>query len=274
MKRILANCFRFLFGFDFFRSRFFGIHQKVFEPYRIFKGVQIESIYEGFHLTLKLDDWIQENLFFLGKYEEAELKVIDQNLREGYIFIDVGANIGLFSLQASRKVGKTGKVIAFEPFPSTFQHFQKHLQMNQITNVQAENLALGNSDGLVELFYDPDEKNVGMVSTKPLENGIKEEVKITSLDRFVLGNSIDRIDFIKIDVEGHELEAIRGMENALKTFEPVLLIEINADANEKKLLDFLQHLGYKKYFINNDGEVQEENSNPKRRNFIFSKSLN
>ena len=82
MRLILAKFFRFLFHFEFFRSKFFGIHQKIFDRFNLFRG-QVDHIkYQDFKLEVKLDDWIQENLFFLGKYEEAELKVV-QNILFG-----------------------------------------------------------------------------------------------------------------------------------------------------------------------------------------------
>ena len=135
MRLILAKFFRFLFHFEFFRSKFFGIHQKIFDRFNLFRG-QVDHIkYQDFKLEVKLDDWIQENLFFLGKYEEAELKVVQNILHEGATFVDIGANIGLFSLVASRKVKDQGKVISFEPFPENFNHLEKHLQLNQIKNM-------------------------------------------------------------------------------------------------------------------------------------------
>ncbi|MEZ4937996.1 MAG: FkbM family methyltransferase [Crocinitomicaceae bacterium] len=272
MRLILAKFFRFLFHFEFFRSKFFGIHQKIFDRFNLFRGQVSPIEYQDFKLEVKLDDWIQENLFFLGKYEEAELKVIQNILKEGDTFIDVGANIGLFSLVASRHVGITGKVISFEPFPENFNHLEKHLQLNQIKNVQAENKAVGDEIGQIHLYHNPDDKNLGMVSTTASENSQKIDVELITLDHYFQQNPNPSIQMIKIDIEGHEYPALRGMQATLEKYKPVLLVEIieqEDQSNEQNILQFLSDLGYEKFFIDDEGELQSCPKNMLRRNYIF-----
>src|SRR5690606_12921859 len=120
-----------------------------------------------------IDDWIQQNLYFLGEYEMAELKAIEQFLTDDGVFIDIGANIGLYTLYAFQVKNKNIQIISFEPFSENFKTLSQNIALNGLTNVRLEKIAIGEKEGIVNLYYDERDKNLGMVSTKPLERGIK-----------------------------------------------------------------------------------------------------
>ena len=273
MRIILAKIFSQLFKIQFFRTRFYGIHQRVFKPYNLFKGVFCSVNYNGFKLQLKLDDWIQENIFFLGEYEKAELKVLATHLKPGEVFLDLGANLGVFTLHASKIVGKSGKVISFEPFSTNHNALGEHIKINNLLNVKIEKLAVGSESGSITLYLDESEENLGMVTANYVENAVVEKVEVVSIDSYLEAHPIHSVDFIKIDIEGFEYATLLGLENTLKKHQPKILIEILADivmqGAEEKVHEFLLKLGYKKYFISDDGELSETPTCLHRKNYLF-----
>ncbi len=274
MRILIAKLFKQLFKTPFLKTRFYGIHQRIFKPYNLFKGVVCSVNYQGFKLQLKLDDWIQENIFFLGEYEKAELIVLADHLKEGETFLDLGANLGVFSLHASRIVGKTGKVISFEPFSINHNALKKHIEINGLKNVKIEKLAVGSESGTITLYHDETEENLGMVTANYVENAVVEEVKMVSIDEYLETYPELSIDFIKIDIEGFEYETLLGLENTLKKHQPPILIEILDEIeNEKsqvKVQQLLFNLGYQKHFINDEGQLSETPVCLQRKNYFFT----
>ncbi|MFC0876307.1 FkbM family methyltransferase [Saccharicrinis sp. FJH2] len=272
MKVILAGIFRFLFQSRFFKKRFFGIHKRIFTPFNLFKGVKRTIRFHGIKLNLHIDDWIQENIYFLGEYENAELKSIHNFLTEKSVFIDIGANIGLYTLYASRLVSYKGKVISFEPFPRNHAALVKNVKLNGFNNITCEKMAVGEREDFIKLYYDENEHNLGMVTAMPVDQGISEDVKVTSLDDYLQVHPVVKIDLIKIDVEGFEYNCLKGMKNTLSKFKPSLLIEIlkdNESAQNENSHSLLKELGYRKYYIDDNGNISEHETNPERRNYIF-----
>lgn len=274
MRILLAKFFRLLFKLNMLKPKFFGVHQRIFKRYNLFQGVVQTIDYNGFQLTLHIDDWIQENIYFLGAYEKAELKAVSGILRPGDVFLDLGANLGLYSLHASRIVGESGKVISFEPFSTNFNALKEHVAMNQLSNVQLEKLAVGKESGMITLYLNESEGNLGMVTASYIENAIKEEVKIVSIDAYRKEKKLQKVDFIKIDIEGFEYPTLLGMENTLNAYLPSILIEIldesKSPQNENKVEVYLMGFGYKKFYINDNGELSETDENPVRRNYLFT----
>jgi len=151
------------------------------------------------------------SLAIFGIYEPETTQLLEANLRPGDVVIDVGANIGWFTLLAARCVGDQGKVYAFEPDPSNFEILSKNVALNGYKNVVPEQKAVSSSAGWVDLFLD--EANLGGHSTIPNENS-KKLVRVESirLDDYppIIGREIN---LIKMDVEGGEGNVLRGMPN-------------------------------------------------------------
>ena len=273
MRVILAELFRLLFRSPFFKKRFFGIHKRIFSPLNLFKGVVRTVPFKGLRIVLHIDDWIQQNIYFLGDYEKAELNSIENFLQEDSNFIDIGANFGLYTLYASRIIKDKGQIISFEPFSQNYNALSRNATLNNLTHVCLEKIAIGEQADTIHLYYDEQEQNLGMASAKPVENGIKEEVPVTSLDLYLKDKSLSKIDLIKIDIEGFEFAALRGMKETLEAYSPALLIEIfdNDAYNSNEVQSFLENLGYQKYYIDDKGNVQKTEVNPNRMNYIFIK---
>ncbi|MGU3376713.1 FkbM family methyltransferase [Chryseobacterium sp. M5A1_1a] len=253
MGSLLASFFKIILRFHFFGQKYFAFQKYIIKPYRLFRGVKKNIIYRGsIQLDLDLDDWIQQQLYFLGEYEKAEIDYLYSTLKKGDTFIDVGGNIGLFSLNASGIVGNEGKVYAFEAFKPNYEKFSKHLTLNNFKNVILEHLAISEKSGYIEILYNDYYDNVGMASSYLKDFTAKERVESISLDAYTKARQITKIDMIKIDIEGGEFSALKGMSEILTYYKPRIIIEINnvalqsSNHSEDELIQILQEKGYTK----------------------------
>jgi FkbM family methyltransferase len=167
-----------------------------------------------------------------GDFEEAEQRFVERYLQPGMTVLDIGAHHGIYSLLASQKVGASGRVVAFEPSPRERQRLFRHVQLNRCSNVTVEAMALGASEGEVELFV-VQGNETGCNSLRPPEVSLRTKklaVPLISLDRYVEQREIARVDFVKMDVEGGELEVLRGATALLqKPPRPVILCEVQEE---------------------------------------------
>ncbi|HBO9849838.1 FkbM family methyltransferase [Pseudomonas aeruginosa] len=138
--------------------------------------------------------------------------------------MDIGANIGLTSLALS-SICHSGAVIAIEPVPHTFELLSKNLATAGIRNVSTINVAVGAGEGSVSMFVD--ERNLATSFVVDIDSDSSQEIPLTSLDSLVSLSGVERLDFIKIDVEGCELEVLKGAESTLNRFKPVVMLEMN-----------------------------------------------
>lgn len=275
MGKVFAVLFRFVFKIPFLKGTYFGFHKRFFKPYNLFEGIIKTVSFQNVKFELHIEDWIQQNIYFLGAYERAELNLLNRLLSEESVFVDIGANFGLYSLVASQKITNSGKVICFEPFPKNYAALKKNISLNSKSNIISENIALGDKKDELSLYYQPNEKNLGIVSANFMENSKTIEVDVMSLDEYVNENGIDKIDFIKIDVEGFENQVIVGMKKTLELFSPMILIEIfdegSINSNHHNAHDYLTRIGYSKYYIDDFGNLSSENTNPNRKNYFYKK---
>lgn len=216
MGQLTAQFFRSLFKIDFFKNKYYGFHKHIFSKYDLFKNVSTQITYrDNILLNVRLNDWIQQQLYFLGDYEKSEIDYLYQTLKKDDVFIDIGANIGLFSLNAAKIVGENGQVYAFEALPQNYEHCLAHIKINSFKNITLENLAISDKEGFIEMLFNEDDNNVGMASAYLKNYSSKEKVKCINIDDYIANLNLSRIDLIKLDIEGGEYNALLGMEEAL-----------------------------------------------------------
>lgn len=153
--------------------------------------------------------------FIAGVFGQRDLHVYrfwQGHLRRGAVFLDVGANIGLYGVPAGAAVGPRGTVVCFEANPRTFRYLARNIARNRCANVIAENLAVGRETG--EIRIDTGARNVGEVHVAT-ESGRGEAVPMVSLDDYCERHGIGRVDYIKIDVEGFEASVLAGAERVI-----------------------------------------------------------
>ncbi len=165
---------------------------------------------QGMHLALGLP------------YEGELVDRLTECLKPGDVFVDVGANMGYFSMLGSKLVGAAGRVLAFEPCVSNFAWLASNIQLNRVTNVLPFSAALSDHNGTAYISVPPFFNN-GVSSVREKVNG--EPTLPVCLQRFDdLPDSVverGKIRLIKIDTEGHELNVLQGMQSTLKLAQPM-----------------------------------------------------
>lgn len=171
--------------------------------------------------------------------DEKEYAMLDQWISDGDWVLDIGANIGHYSARFSELVGQSGRVIAFEPVPATFELLAANMARLPQKNVTLLNLAASDSTGIVGMSIPKFDSG--------LDNFYMAHVTDNSADLQIMTAAIDMLDIrhsitlAKIDAEGHELPVLIGMQKVLERDHPVLIVEDNSP----KLAEFLQGLDYK-----------------------------
>jgi len=201
----------------------------------------------GYTLYNKNDRYIGRSIETYGEFSELELELFRQICKKGSIIIEVGANIGTHTMALSNFVGKSGRVYAFEPQRIVFQTLCANMALNSITNVEAFQVAVSDDEGslLIPDFNYEVENNFGGIELDKFTHGRK--IPKVKLDNFL---ELDRLDFIKIDVEGMEQSVIKGAIKQIKKFKPILYVENDRVEKSKELLTIIRELGYNIYTHN------------------------
>jgi FkbM family methyltransferase len=238
----------------------------------------------GFYMLLNPTEHIQQQLFWYGYYEKELGIILKKILRPNDAFLDIGANIGYFSLLAANN-SPTIKVISFEPVNDLFQKLNENISINNIKNIMSVNTAVGETNEEKELFISAND-NLGMSSFQQPENysGKKEKVKVVAIDDWFKTSGLNKIDLIKLDVEGSELATLKGMKEVLQNQRPALIVEVNPETlgmfglKPVDIFDYLNQLNFDGYRISETGELenlrQDEINQTMNILFIHHEKLN
>jgi len=142
-------------------------------------------------------------------------------LQEGMTVLDVGANTGCFTLLASRLVGTAGRVVSLEPIGENYRCLEKTIEANGLTNATPLQVAVGDRDGELEITLAEDS---GQHSAVLERSGERVLVPVRTLDSLVAELGLERVDFIKVDVEGMEPEVLHGARETIRRFRPHLAV--------------------------------------------------
>jgi len=174
------------------------------------------------------------------------------------VFVDGGANDGYYSLFAARRVGKRGRVLAVEPSSREYERLEENVRYNRFTNVTLVHAALGDSEGSAALAVaaagHEGQNTLGdRVSNPAVETIRQETVRMTTLDLIVEANALDRVDVVKLDVEGSEFHALSGARKTIDRHRPILQLEAETERlasrgkTKDDLLALLGEIGYSQY---------------------------
>lgn len=257
------------------KNKIVFLFTKYFPKYKKYQITRGRTLY---------DNWTKEFVPI-----EDEMFLLNKFISSNDIAFDIGANIGEFSYCLSTII-KNGQVYSFEPQRRVFNILQGSL--GNIQNIHLHNISLSNNDGYSTIYVpivkgrlSPTEASLdlhfndlsGYEKIKKSEGHIKERIKTSTLDSFCLNYNIKKIDFIKCDTEGHELEILQGSIMCLSQFRPLLLIEIFPYVYEghfENVLSFLSKYNYVGYVIsktkNNVCQLNRETlRNSKGFNYFF-----
>ena len=190
---------------------------------------------------------IDFNIYYLRSYERFTTRRLLDFVKPGGIFVDVGANIGYFTLRAARRVGPTGRVYAFEPMQRAYDRLVQHVSLNGLSNVKTERLVVtSRSSGRQSVSF----RNSWKLFDAPAVDDEPEQVDTTSLDDYVVRAGVSRLDMMKVDVDGYECRVISGAKETLRRFRPVLILEMGKYTTRavgdsiNDVIDVLQSIGY------------------------------
>jgi FkbM family methyltransferase len=209
-------------------------------------------------------DSVLSRLIYDG-FEKEETNYLLKILKKGDIFVDIGTNIGLFSLLASKIVGDEGKVLCFEPAPLTFSRLKENISLNDFKNIDARNIGLSNTKGELT-FYVSNNGHDAWNSFAPSQDNKLEssiQVPVSTLDMELQYIDKTKIKLVKIDVEGWEKFVLFGGKDFLVNFNPIVMVEFteentfNAGYPVYEIYDIIQDFGYVWYRISK-GELVKE----------------
>ena len=218
--------------------------------------------YDG-DLKIRVDQsaFIGSSIFWLGYHAFNELQVLNRLLKPPMVFADVGANQGEFTLIAAKRL-REGRVLAFEPVEKLYAQLMENVRMNGFRNVMAYDFGLSDRSGVRDIFTSNDRTihdslNDGLCTLFRTEQRSKflGSVRLAVFDEVFESSGLQRLDILKVDVEGSELPALRGAERSLRKYKPLVFVEINdvtfqsAGYSTGDLVEFLRSLGYSFHLI-------------------------
>lgn len=184
--------------------------------------------------------------FFLGRYEEFKTEGLLKCVQPGDIVYDVGGHVGYYSVLSSVLAGPTGHVFVFEPRPLNIAFIKHHVQINGIENVTLLEAAVSDKTGEAG-FEDKTGSGTGHLS---VDGGLKVQTLV--IDEFVNGESHPYPDFLKMDIEGGEIDALNGARKTIEKSRPNLLIATHGDTAHSFVLDYLEQYDYTYEVLNPD----------------------
>ena len=245
--------FRFLLRRTYFKGQyrlFFLLYRKKMLQYNT--PIIAKPLKGNFRIYCDTKTIIGAEIYYMGEYEDYIKATFERQIEPGNTVLDIRANIGFHTLFFSELVKQTGKVIAFEPVKYNYDNLTKNIELNNYSNIIPHQLALGNSNEIISINANKDDINPGSFSLFK-----KGDLKIN----VVIGDEFinEKVDFIKIDVEGYELITFMGLKNTIQKYKPKIVFEfdktyqLKSSDNPFAIFELLADIGYIFFEINRDG---------------------
>jgi FkbM family methyltransferase len=223
----------------------------------------------------------KSGLGFIPRLPTQEEKFLRDLDIKGQTIYDIGGDAGIFTMFFARSVGKSGKTITFEPNPWCYNRILEHLKLNNFDNVEVHQIALGKKTGKATLAVWKSETGTGSLQEDIKASILQEkcsktiQVEIDSLDSQIITNNLPKPDFVKIDVEGLEMDVLDGMRGIIKDYKPKLFIEIHGVDMQRKIenvqrvVDFLITREYCIYHIESGETITSSNAQIAREESLY-----
>jgi FkbM family methyltransferase len=195
----------------------------------------------GIRFECNLDHKLERTIYYSG-FDFPDIRALRRIIRPGSVVLDLGANIGYYSLLFAKW---RAVVYAFEPCPETVRKLRRNLELNPALEVSVWEIAFSDQEGRVSMVV-PDATNCACNFVAPGSG----EIQVTTLDAFVRAHDVQRIDFIKVDIEGSEVGFLEGAAETIWRFRPMMMVEINPSTLErfgKTSADVVKLLGNYRY---------------------------
>jgi FkbM family methyltransferase len=220
------------------------------------------------------------SIYWTGFHHVNEILYLNRILTSEMTFVDIGANQGEFSLFAASKLTH-GKVISFEPVSYQLGLLKDNVNLNNFTNITIHPIGLSDQKSSLPIYTSSESslhsgvhEGLSTLYATESRNEFQEEIRLEIFDE-IYEDTLTRLDFIKIDIEGAELFALKGMHKHIEKFKPQILIELSEETFEaagytvKDMLDFLGSFGYKAYRINRGKLIECPTIHTEWGNYIF-----
>jgi FkbM family methyltransferase len=244
-----------LAGLTVGRSPSHFLSKLVPNPYQYSQNAYRYINRDGVKMKLDISDYIGHYLYF-GFHDDSHEKLFAL-CKPGANVLDIGANIG-WTLLTMSQLSWTGKVFGFEPDPYNYQRCLENVSLNNFTNVSLFPVGLSDVNATLNMEIRVASNRGG---NRIVSNNTGHKVEVVRLDDFIPVRNLEHIDVIKIDVEGYELNVLKGAASVLQRHHPVLFIELDDDNlrdqsySAKDLVVFLNNNGYRNLTSANDGRV-------------------
>jgi FkbM family methyltransferase len=219
---------------------------------------------EKLKILINTKEFCGWNILFLGQYELDTNKVLHDTVKDGMYVVEAGAHIGTETLLLASLVGTKGKVFAFEPNPVVRKRLGINILVNDFSNiVNISEIALGQRPENVSFFIKNESvANQGLSSKYKYDDDVIEiTVPQQRLDDWVFINKIPKIDFIKMDVQGSEIDILEGAKSTIQKYRPIILTEAEDSMQSasawtiEDLFIKIVSLNYSVFLINTDGSL-------------------
>ena len=198
-------------------------------------------------------------------FENEEIDFLQRFLKKGDTFLDIGANIGLFSLEAVNRIGPEGRIFSFEPSPKTFARLKENVEVNNIRTIKPINIGLSNKEDILHINVSENGYDAwnSFAHSDDGKFHTTAEARVRKLDDVIKEEGIGEVSLVKLDVEGWEKFVLFGGEHFFKTQSPVVMVEFTesntfaAGYHVQELFDILQGWGYQWYRYKDSSLVPE-----------------
>ena len=216
-------------------------------------------------VSANLTTGMHATVFFLGEYEKALTRIVTDLIRPGDVCLDVGANFGWYTTVFEKYAGPDGQTHAFEPVPPTFRELERNYElMGRPANVFINNLALGDEPGAIAInLFEGLSTGHASLSDQGRADAVRYDARIERLDDYLAARKIERVDFVKVDIEGAEMKFLKG---AGKLFgqerPPIFLMEMaleqtrNFGYRPNDLIEFLAARGEYDFYVVDELKVK------------------
>jgi len=212
--------------------------------------VIVKPLIGNFKIECDPTTWIGAKIVYTGDYEASLKQVFGSYIAKNDHVLDIGANIGFHTLYFAELVGQSGKVTAFEPILFNYNSLIRNISLNNFLQINPQNIALSNKNETFQIAADATSKNPGSFNLFEKNGDVSVNCKIG--DEFLIE---EKINFIKIDVEGYEAFVIAGLMQSIAKNLPYLVFEYDQDYHLKTglepnyIFNLLKPLGYQFYLI-------------------------
>ena len=272
VRTVLLSCRRFILTLE----------QQVFLRWRVSGVISLKIEDTPFRLYSACDDFTVDELYYGYYSENTELKLFVHFAREASCILDVGANVGLYSV-LSGAANPDAQVIAFEPHPTNVSRIKKNIGVNNLKNVHIIGKAVGAEDKAIELTVPDDMRITRIASTDSSFSRqfhsdeltyTTIEVDCTTLDSYIANYQPADVELVKIDVENFEMEVFKGASSLFESFAPIVFCEIHMNEEREGFFTaFLEKYDYQMYALLNNAlfEVDDLSERYGVRNYLLAK---